>query len=300
MEQDEQLEDWYVRYHSIFGKRYTRKRKDRFLESLTADIRQFRSDVELETFKLNEKDLVEYKNLYVGDIKKADTIICTYYDTPAAHLGPYQFFDVADRKKNTMRFIFLSAILYIIVGLVFTWQVAMPVFQTNALISPVSLLCILFYVLYFFFLKSVARGWPNKHNLIRNTSSVLVQLYSTKQFRNEKLAFAFLDAGCTNNAGLEKVMDQSNATVYMLDSIGSEKKLYQVMSNRKLAISSNSVETVVSPEIANDRLVYVISATKEKDRFTLSKDDLKQNQLSDTNMNEVLLYLKQLVGRNNK
>lgn len=70
MEQDEQLEDWYVRYHSIFGKRYTRKRKDRFLESLSADIRQFRSDVELDTFKLNEKDIVEYKNLYVGDIKK--------------------------------------------------------------------------------------------------------------------------------------------------------------------------------------------------------------------------------------
>jgi len=204
MEQDEQLEDWYVRYHSIFGKRYTRKRKDRFLESLSADIRQFRSDVELETFKVNEKDLVEYKNLYVGDIKKADTIICTYYDTPAAHLGPYQFFDVANRTKNTMRFIFISAILTIMMGLLFTWQVAMPIFQTNSLLSILSLFCILFYALYFYFLKSVARGWPNKHNLIRNTSSVLVQLYSTKQFENNKLAFAFIDAGCTNNAGLEK------------------------------------------------------------------------------------------------
>ncbi|WP_051910460.1 hypothetical protein [Carnobacterium pleistocenium] len=300
MEQDEQLEDWYVRYHSIFGKRYTRKRKDRFLESLSADIHQFRSDVALETFKVNEKDLVEYKNLYVGNIKKADTIICTYYDTPAAHLGPYQFFDVANRTKNTMRFIFVSAILTIMMGLLFTWQVAMPIFQTNSLLSLLSLLCILFYALYFFFLKNVARGWPNKHNLIRNTSSVLVQLYSTKQFENKKLAFAFLDAGCTNNAGLEKVLRQSNAVIYMLDSIGSEKNLYQVMSNRKLAIPSDSVETVVSPDLANDRLVYVISGTKENEHFTLSKDDLKQHQLSDTNMNEVLLFLKQLVGRNNK
>jgi len=95
-------------------------------------------------------------------------------------------------------------------------------------------------------------------------------------------------------------MSQSNAVIYMLDSIGSEKNLYQVMSNRKLAIPSDSIETVVSPDLANDRLVYVISAIKEKERFTLSKDDLKQHQLSDTNMNEVLLYLKQLVGRNHK
>lgn len=300
MEQDEQLEDWYVRYHSIFGKRYTRKRKDRFLESLSADIRQFRSDVELDTFKLNEKDIVEYKNLYVGDIKKANTIICTYYDTPAAHLGPYQFFNVENRAKNTMMFIFISSALYIIFGLFFTWKVAVPVFQTNTLVSILSLLCILFYVLYFYFLKSVARGWPNKHNLIRNTSSVLAQLYCTKQFKNKKLAFAFLDAGCTNNAGLEKVMGQSDAVICMLDSIGSEKDLYQVMSNRKLAISSNSVEAVVTTDITNDRLLYVISGSKEKDHFILSKKELQQNQLSDTNMNEVLHFLEQLVGRDSK
>ena len=300
MEQDEQLKDWYVRYHSIFGKRYTRKRKDRFLESLSADIHQFRPDVELDTFKLNEKDTVEYKNLYVGDIKKANTIICTYYDTPAVHLGPYQFFNVKSRMKNTMTLILLSAAVYIILGLLFTWKVAIPVFQTNSLGSALSLLCVLFYILYFYFLKKVTRGWPNKQNLVRNTSSVLVQLYCTKQFRNKQLAFAFLDAGCTNNAGLEKVMDQSDAVVCMLDSIGSEEYLYQVMSNRKLAISGNSVETAVLPDIANDRLLYVISGSKEKDRFTLSKKELQQNQLSDTNMNEVTYFLKQLVGRNNK
>lgn len=300
MEQDEQLQDWYVRYHSIFGKRYTRKRKDRFLESLSADIRQFRTDVELDTFKLNEKDAVEYKNLYVGDIGKANTIICTYYDTPAVHLGPYQFFNVENRAKNTMLFIFISSALYIILGLLFTWKVAMPVFQTNALVSIPSLFCILFYILYFYFLKSVTRGWPNRHNLIRNTSSILVQLYCTKQLKNKQLAFAFLDAGCTNNAGLEKVMNQSGATIYMLDSIGSGGNLYQVMSNRTLAISSDSVETVISGDVTNDRLLYVISANKENDHFTLSKKELQQNQLSDTNMNEVIDFLKQLVGRNFK
>ncbi|MER2002165.1 MAG: hypothetical protein ABS862_06035 [Carnobacterium inhibens] len=300
MEQDEQLTDWYVRYHSIFGKRYTRKRKDRFLESLSADIRQFRPDVELDPFKLNEKDIVEYKNLYVGDIKKANTIICTYYDTPAVHLGPYQFFNVENRKKNTMMFIFLSSALYLILGLLFTWKVAMPVFQTNTLTSLLSLLCILFYILYFYFLKSVARGWPNKYNLIRNTSSVLVQLYCTKQFKNKQVAFAFIDAGCTNNAGLEKIMDKSDAVICVLDSIGSEEKLYQVMSNRELSISRNSVETVILPDITNDQLLYVISGSKEKNCLTLSKTELKQNKLSDTNMNEVVLFLEQLVGRNSK
>lgn len=70
MNRQELLQDWYVRYRLIFNKRYTIKQKDRFLKSLSADILPFRKDIKLVTFKLNEKDKNEYRNLYVGNVKK--------------------------------------------------------------------------------------------------------------------------------------------------------------------------------------------------------------------------------------
>lgn len=44
MDQQQLIKDWYIRYHSIFKNRYTEKRKDKFLQSLEADVKQFRSD----------------------------------------------------------------------------------------------------------------------------------------------------------------------------------------------------------------------------------------------------------------
>lgn len=298
MEQEEQLiTDWYVRYHTIMRKRYTKKQKDRFLESLAADIKPLRSDVKVDTFKLHEKDPVEYKNLYVGNIKTADTIICTYYDTPVAHLGPYRFFDVEHRKKNSVRFILFSSLAYIVFGLLFTWLVGVPVFEAYSFMSLPYLLCILFYGLYFLFLGRVTKGWPQKDNLMRNTSSLLAQLLGIYQSRDKRTAFAFLDAGCTNEAGLEKLMKSSKGTVYHFDSIGTDKPLYQVMSNHKLAVTGNEAENVIVPELSNNRLVQVISGEKEGNRFWLDKEELNQQQLNDTNMNKATELMKRAVGR---
>lgn len=298
MDQEEQLiTDWYVRYNSIMRKRYTKRQKDRFLQSLAADIKPFRSDVKVDTFKLHEKDSVEYKNLYVGDIKKADTIICTYYDTPVAHLGPYHFFDVEHRKKNSVKIILLSSISYILFGLLFTWLIGIPVFETYSFLSLPYLFCILFYGLYFLFLGRVTKGWPRKDNLMRNTSSLLAQLLGIQQNQNNRTAFAFVDAGCTNEAGLEKLINSSKGNVYHFDSIGTDKPLYQVMSNRKLAVAGDEVESVEVPEIDNNRLVRVISGEKENNRFWLNQGDLKQSRLNDTNMNKATALMKRVVGR---
>lgn len=46
------------------------------------------------------------KNIYVGDIEKAEKVICTYYDTPVHALGSYFMFDWKDqRKKNNLLYI---------------------------------------------------------------------------------------------------------------------------------------------------------------------------------------------------
>src|SRR5699024_3289864 len=124
MDQAEQLKDWYVRYHKIFRKRYSRKQKDRFLKSLVADIKHTRSDMELNSFNLYEEDKRTYRNLYVGDIQKARTVICAYYDTPAVLLGSYNLFDTKNRKNDTTRSVIITSGILLLIGLIYTIYLA--------------------------------------------------------------------------------------------------------------------------------------------------------------------------------
>lgn len=295
MNQQEKIKDWYVRYHLIFSKRYTRKQKDRFLNSLYADLSKFRGDIKLDTFKLSEKDKNEYRNLYVGDINRADKIICTYYDTPSVRFGPYHFFDTEHRIKRTTTFILFSSIIYIIMGLLFTLFVAIPVFQSNGLASLPFISCIIFFIVYFYFLGKITRGWPRKSNLVQNTSSVLLLMNCIASLNTKRVAFAFLDAGSTSNKGLERLMNERNrADFYLLDSIGSEKPLYQV--NPEL----NQFELIDSVDQAkplNSRLVYIISGDQVDNQFVLSRNDLKRNELNDQNMNNTYSFLERVIRR---
>lgn len=297
MNRQELLQDWYVRYRLIFNKRYTIKQKDRFLKSLSADILPFRKDIKLDTFKLNEKDKNEYRNLYVGNVKKADTIFCTYYDTPAVRFSPYHFFDVENSKKSITKTILFSSILYLIVGLLFTLFVAIPIFQAKEIGRTWFVLCVLFYILYFYFLNKITRGWPRKNNLIQNTSSILLLLNCIASFRSERLAFAFVDAGCTNNAGLEKLMHDSNAKIFMLDSVGSEKPLYLVnpKSEQYSVIKQGGQDD--SLVLKNERLVYIISGDKKDNQFVLSRNDMKKKKLNESNMNNAFAFLERVARR---
>lgn len=300
MNRDELLKDWYIRYHLILGKRYTRKQKSRFLQSVSADINQFRTDIELDSFKLDEQDKQEYRNLYIGDIKTADKVICTYYDTPAIQLDSYHFFDLVHRKRVTMKWIGLLSLLFILLGLVYTLYIGIPAFQADGLWSLPSILSVLFYIVYFYLLNKITRGWPNKKNLVRNTSSILLILNLMHSFKEKKVTYALLDAGCTNIAGLNQVMERTDAAIYMLDSIGSSQPLYQAAKNPKLFIKEDSVKQVQSSSEENNQLLYLISAKENQGSFILPRENLREDKLNESNMNTAYNFLEKVIGRNLK
>lgn len=284
--------DWFVRYHYLFGRRYTRKQKDRFLASLATDIKHFREDLHLDTFTLHKR---EYRNFYVGDIKKAKTVVCTYYDTPAIHFSPYRFFNVEHRKKSTTQAIILLSTLFIVIGLLYTLLVAVPVFKTNRIVSVPFLSCVFLYILYFYFLNKITRGWPKRNNLIQNTSSVLLLLDIISSNQSKQVAYAFVDAGCTNNAGLERLLKKSKAQIYMLDSIGAEKPL------RLVDPDSGKSTIVESPDIkrssisVKNRLLYLISSDYNNSQFVLNRDDLNRKKLNYHNLHLAYHVLNKLM-----
>lgn len=113
MKKNELFRDWEFRYRYIYRKRRTKKSKQRFLSALVSDIYSMRTDVTVIAY-----DTLAYrsKNIYVGDIEKAEKVICTYYDTPVHALGSYFMFDWKDQRRKTIYSILLSFILLFSLG----------------------------------------------------------------------------------------------------------------------------------------------------------------------------------------
>lgn len=272
MDQQELIKDWYIRYHSIFKSRDTNAKKSKFLQSLEADIKQFRDDIKLDHFKFYEKNALDYRNLYVGNIKKAKVVFSTYYDTPSKHIEAYEFFNIEARKRKKTKLILLSSVLYLLIGLAITWFIAMPIFQNFETFTWQFISMVIGYILYFFFFGKITKGLSNRQNLVQNTSSLLVLLLSISKLRkNKRVAYAFLDAGCLNDGGLDRLKEETTAKIYHLDSIGSQQELHLLSSD--------------------DALCHLISAQKINDTYQLSVEDLQAQQLNENNMNQALAII---------
>ena len=70
MQQNEKFKDWLFRYQSFYRVRRTDKSKRRFISALVADISDMREDVQVIEYNRHKK--YASRNVYVGDIEKAD------------------------------------------------------------------------------------------------------------------------------------------------------------------------------------------------------------------------------------
>ncbi|MDQ8232909.1 hypothetical protein Q3C67_09710 [Enterococcus faecium] len=153
MKKNEMFRDWEFRYRYIYRKRRTKKSKQRFLSALVSDIYSMRTDVTVIAY-----DTLAYrsKNIYVGDIEKAEKVICTYYDTPVHALGSYFMFDWKDQRKKTIYSILLSFILLFSLG---WWGMMIYIFSARKKQAQ-----------FFYLTKTDLRGktfnWQNANQII--------------------------------------------------------------------------------------------------------------------------------------
>lgn len=215
--------DLLLRYGHILKKRTNNKNKDKFIKSFVKDTVSFRKDISVIEHKKNGST---FKNIYVGDIKNAKTIVATYYDTPSHYLGDYNIFDRKEQNKKTTKFILLSSLIYIILGfaiLLFYMKTATDILDFK---NYATYIYIAMFGIYFYIMGKIARGIKSRHNIIRNTSSVLFILKMMKM-KKKYIAYALFDNGCYGSDGIEAVekMKKPNANIYCLDSIGSDANI---------------------------------------------------------------------------
>lgn len=293
MESEELLKDWFIRYNYILGTRQTDKQKGKFIDSILFDLEKLGKKAYVHPFGQNNYG----KNIYVGDIKKAKKIICTYYDTPISQHKSYHLNEYELNKQNTVKSIAIQSIIFLGIGLLFTLFVGIPIYQVYNFVSLPSILTTLFYAFYFIILKKISTGWPEKNNSVRNTSSLLLLLQFMNQYHTKETAFALLDSGTYNQAGLDELLQHCQGEIYLLDSVGADQPMYQISKNKQLFVLDSPI-IQVEKKITDVKNVLILTSMKKNDQsFQLERDSLKQKEINEANMNMAFDFLEKIIRR---
>ena len=86
--------DWLLRYGIILGKRRTKRQRLEFLRAAQKEFAEmgYAVDVTRSQLKILKGEKADYYNLYAGNLKAADVVFATYYDTPVKSFGAYPYY----------------------------------------------------------------------------------------------------------------------------------------------------------------------------------------------------------------
>lgn len=284
--------DRLARYSFMYRSRNSNKEKTRFLKALVTDISQERKDISVIEYSNQKK--YSARNVYIGDIEKADQIVCTYYDTPPAYLGDYVLFDRKKQEKQTTKAAVYTSLIWVFLGILGTLLYMKLVSAPFVLFSVQTACLVLIYGGYFIILSKLSKGAWNRKNLIRNTSSVLCLLQMLTENQNQrKVAYAFIDEGCYGRRGLDVLMSsiKKNAKIYYLDSIGADATLNVMGQQFKEEFTeSKKIRYVASI----DQINYLFCADMNQNKeFYLDKSKLNKKNLNFDHFTQAIELLNQ-------
>lgn len=295
MQDSERFKDWQFRYQNIYGVRRSEKNKGRFLSALLADISEIRNDVQVIEYDRSKKNIA--RNVYVGDIEKADRIICTYYDTPIQNISAYALFNRKEQEKRTTRFIVFSSLLLILLGVLGTLFFINKGYASAGVLSVPFLMMVLIYGVYFYVLGKATKGFSNRKTLIRNTSSILTLLSLLKDVKGTKTAFAFIDEGSLGSNGLEALRAQirPHAQIFLLDSVGADAPLvFMGKGIPKETLAKLNIEHERTTGEMNYLFAANVQNKEGKNNFYLDKTLLSNKTINMDNIQKVVTLFKSL------
>lgn len=285
-------EDLIVRYNHIIKKRITFKQKTSFIRSLMTEFKHIESYVKVVELREKGKKTSIARNVYVGDVKNADVIIATYYDSPLMHLGPYYVLDKKKQSTYTLLFNAIMSISTIVLGVSFTFFVTNKYFVSGFenINWPMFIIFGVLYMLLVYLISIFSKGVGRNKNLIRNNATVIyvIEKIMNHHKENKKVAFAFLDSGTTNENGLYALKESAkdSTKIIYLDSISSSEKLY--------CVNNGSVEELMEYTRFKKEGVYkIFSAVKNNGEYYLTLDHLNARDENEQN----IIYVDSILNR---
>ncbi len=216
------IEELILKYAVMMPVRFSIKQKYLFINEIAKEYKALGYEVNAVMNQKGKKAV----NLMIGDLKNAETIIVSHYDTPQKNYGKtLKYFPISGTNSFVSTFIsvytplifggFLS--LYLLL-----FQVPNIDFENNLLGSVVvfGLLLVLLAGT-----SVMTKGVANKYNYNRNSSGVIGSLLLAEKLKGKKkVAFVLTDMGCMNHKGdqmLQEALPKTlkDKTVLVLDCI---------------------------------------------------------------------------------
>lgn len=297
-----ETKDWLLRYGIILGKRFSLKERTKFLQSAGREFAAMGYEVdttasEVTVFK-NEKR--KFYNLYAGDLKHADVVFATYYDTPIKSFGLYQ--PKAFQMKNEAKVLRLNLLFLAIATILFVsflyWGL-FPQIQAHGWKSIWTVLTVALAFLFYYLISYLRSGIPNRVNMTRNTSSLLAIFHlanSLPKMNNKKIAFALVDGGTYSDYGLQMLkayIKKSKTKIVFLDAVGNPGEL-QWFSNCAFTPSIGQVHPLPT-SLRSFGDVLVTAGDFQEDAVLIKQGDTKKDtELDESQLQTVVAALKDL------
>ena len=214
-----------------FGKRFTARQKERF-------VRYMRNWAQKHSIKcvLDEKRLGFgfCRNIYLGDLKRAELLLAIPYDTSTRILWPgIRYYPVHKEKNvfqetisNGLNVLLAAAVIVGYYFLVFS-KPSFTAMEENWKLAGL-LLCSLL-------VGKILFGWGNRNNYARNDASIVIALEYLKRSLTGRAAIALLDHSCCGFQGYRQMYEYLEKKgwkkkILILDCVcsGNEFHLYSL------------------------------------------------------------------------
>lgn len=301
-----------MRYGLVAGTRFRRSQKLAFLLGITRDFENLGYRTEA---KETEDGKHPNVNLYIGELKRANMVVETYYDTPPGSFGllSYRYFNLKNRKRAAGLSVALPMSILLVAGAVYFAAQREPWFLPTGGIRAAGLLHMLVMLLLLRSLYVFRQGYGARNSLVRNTSSVIALYRFAERKKHEGTALVLTDNGCRANTGARILKEQCRAgqRVVHLDSVGAPGTLYLVFGGegrsgwereQLLKLCEKTGATLLDmeqhPELDRDFFdageLWLLAGELEESGLLLERKVVRSGEISEENLEKTLVILEEL------
>ena len=222
------LKDRMIAFAGIFGKRYSKKQKIRFLRYIQSSAQEKGVKMYLDEGEVSGKSGC---NVYLGPTQRAKTILAVPYDTPSRLWWPGFHYYPMDPGRNARQESLVMALNFALAAVLlaaYWFAVFRRCFSAGGLTGGLALFGLLLVAL---LAVNLVLGSANAKNYSRNSASLALALEIFDGLQDGSVAVALLDNACAGLGGYARLAEYlggraRQTNVVILDCVMSGSELH--------------------------------------------------------------------------
>ena len=222
------LKDRMIAFAGIFGKRYSKKQKIRFLRYVQRSAQEKGVKMYLDEGEASGKSGC---NVYLGPTQRAKTILAVSYDTPSRLWWPGFHYYPMDPGRNARQESLVMALNFALAAVLlaaYWFAVFRRCFSVGGLTGGLALFGLLLVAL---LAVNLVLGSANAKNYSRNSASLALALEIFDGLQDGSVAVALLDNACAGLDGYARLAEYlggraRQTNVVILDCVMSGSELH--------------------------------------------------------------------------